>query len=151
MTAPFIPDDPHDWARRWAWPVIGELRHQIEPISALVLVALAQHGDADGRAYPSTHRLATLTGRSRKAVTRALLLLRDEHRLIAGQVEAKKATPWTFLIPAYLVTPRTSPDSGLATTKGSPDTAGIDETGSHRLRSGSNRVPNWLPPGRHTK
>ena len=137
MTAPFIPDDPHDWARRWAWPIIGHLRAEIEPISALVLVALAGHGDQHGTAYPGIRRLADITGRSRQAVTRALLLLRDEHKVISGDLAAKKAAPWTFIMPAYLATPRALPDDDLATPKGLPDTPA----------AGSELASNWQPSG----
>ena len=113
-----------------------------------MLVALAAHGDKDGRAYPSVHTLARLTGRSRRAVTRALMLLRDQHHVIAGELTAKKAAPWTSSHRRIWQRPGRHQALDWRPPRDHQTPHDLDPKWH---RTCPDLVPNWLPPGRHTK
>jgi hypothetical protein len=64
-------------AMRWAWSVSG-----ISPTDKLVLLAIADHADDDGTAYPGITRIAQKTGLGTTATKRAIKRLREVHKIV---------------------------------------------------------------------
>ena len=78
------PNDPFDW-RSWAWSVIRGEGEEMSATAGLVLLALAEHANADGLARPSARRLAAdYLGRSDRAVRRALHQLAERGVIVAA-------------------------------------------------------------------
>jgi len=67
-------------ALRWAFPL--KMR---DPSAKAVLVALADHADADGTCWPSIRRLTQFTSLGERTVQRALKRLADEGRIVVRQ------------------------------------------------------------------
>lgn len=68
-----------DYALAWA--------HQGDPTTKLILLALAEHADSNGRCWPSIGRLAALTGLHRATVIRVLGRLETD-----GVIERTRST-----------------------------------------------------------
>jgi len=79
-------------ARDWAWA-----RRELIPALRLVLLALAEHADAQGACWPSLSRLAQLAELDRRTVTRALAEL-AERGLIERERPASGTTRYRLVL-----------------------------------------------------
>lgn len=93
---PRQPGDPYGYAQ-WAWDQIARLGADLRGTEALVLLALAQHGNADGIARPSARTLAARIGRTETIVRRAFRVL-EAHGLIEQLPDPhRKVKVWRLL------------------------------------------------------
>jgi hypothetical protein len=99
------PTDPYGW-QSWAWDAIERAGDDLPGLAGLVLLLLAQHGNADGRAHPSARTLGRYLGRTDKPVRRALALL-AQRDLIVADGSHRRATIWRL---AATADPGSAPD-----------------------------------------
>lgn len=80
-------------ATRWAWSVTG-----LAAGSKLVLLALADHADDDGRCWPAQDRLSEMTGLSRATVQRSLVALEELDLLTREPGSGRRSTRYTLAV-----------------------------------------------------
>jgi hypothetical protein len=87
------------------------------PTERLVMLALADHADDDGRCYPSIDRLRQRTGLSERAVQINVKKLADQGylRVVSGGGKSRPNT--------YFITPNPAPDAPTNPAYGAPNPA----------------------------
>jgi hypothetical protein len=113
-------------ARDWAWAL------SVTPTQKLVITALAERADSEGRCFPSLTHLTGMTGLARSTVAAALDELEAAHWIVRVRGGGRKSTRYQLLLResgAVAMSPGVGRTSATDTSGHSPGETTGDRTG----------------------